>query len=68
MSYLEKSSDKKNLIDPLQAAQYLSIKVGTIYYLRRTRQIDCYKVGGKLRFRSEDLDTYLEKCRIPAAG
>ena len=60
------NTNNNNLLTPEQAAQHLGIKVGTIYYLRRTRQIDCYKVGGKLRFRPEDLDAYLESCRIPA--
>ena len=50
-----------------RAAEYLSIKVSTLYYLRRTKQITCYLVGGKLRFRQEDLDAYVEKCRLPAA-
>ena len=57
----------EQLLTPEETAEYLKIKLGTLYYLRRTRQVACYLVGRKLRFRQEDLDAYLEKCRVPAA-
>lgn len=56
----------EGLLTPQEAADYLGIRAGTLYYLRRTKQVACYLVGRKLRFRRADLEAYLDKCRVPA--
>ena len=60
------TNDNNNLLTPQQAADYLGITLYALYYLKRTRKLTCYKINGKLRFRPDDMDVYLDKCRIPA--
>ena len=61
-------TDSRQLMTPEEAAEYLKIKLGTLYYLRRTRQVACYLVGRKLRFRQEDISArgFSLQCRIYA--
>ena len=48
------------------AARYLNISEWSIYHLKRTKQIACCMIAGKLMFRRHDLDEYIERHRIPA--
>ncbi len=49
----------ENLIDPEEAAGYLSIDVETLLQLARQRRISCYRISSKtFRFRRSDLDAW----------
>lgn len=47
-------------LSPLEAAEYLSLKVSTLYHWRYTGQgPKSYKIGRSLRYKKEDLDDFL---------
>ena len=54
------------LLNLREAAEYLAIKETSVYWLHRTKQISHYRVNGKLRFSTTDLDKYLESVRVEA--
>jgi len=55
-------------MDPVKsAAAYLGISQSKLYQMVSRREIPFYKVGGKILFKREDLDAYLESCRVGAA-
>ena len=49
------------LMNPEQAAEYLSIKLATLAVWRSTnrRKLAYVKVGGQVRYRREDLDRFI---------
>lgn len=49
----------KEILTPLDAAEYLSVHVRTIYRLAKKGEIPGRKVGGSWRFRKEALDEWL---------
>lgn len=49
----------KEVMTPLEAAEYLSLHVRTIYRLARSGEIPARKVGGRWRFRKDVLDKWL---------
>ena len=55
------------LVTKQEAARYLNISEWSVYHLKRTKQVACCMVAGKLMFKRDDLDDYIERCRIPAA-
>ena len=48
-----------------QAAAYLHISPSKCYVLKR--DIPHYRIGGKILFRTSDLDAFLEDCLVPCA-
>jgi len=58
------------LLDKNQAAEYLSTSFWHIEYLIRTRQIPFVRIGhatrGKIRFRRDALDAWLENNTVEA--
>ena len=50
---------KNEMLRVNEAAEYLGIKVPTVYKLKGEGAIKAYKTGKILRFKKEDLDEYL---------
>lgn len=48
------------LMTPQQAADYLGIKLSTIYQMSMRRQIPIVKIGRLNRFRRQDLDKWID--------
>jgi excisionase family DNA binding protein len=51
-------------LDLVDAAGYLSVNVRYVRRLVAERRVRYLKVGRLLRFRTEDLDAYLESCGV----
>lgn len=49
------------------AANHLGISASTLYAMASRREVPFFRVGGKILFKQEDLDAYLEGCRVGAA-
>ena len=54
----------KVFLTPEDLASLLSISRPTVYRLIERRQIPFYKIGGSLRFKKDEVLTYLEKSRF----
>jgi excisionase family DNA binding protein len=54
----------KRLLTPEEAAEYLGLRVSTIYKKSRLRELPSVKVGGALRFDVVALDRYVEQHTI----
>lgn len=54
----------KSILTPDELAKFLSISKTTVYRLIEKRQIPFTKVGGGIRFRMEDITTYLDQNRV----
>ncbi len=50
---------KKEILTPREAAEYLSIHVRTVYRLVKNGDIPGRKIGGSWRFKKEALDEWL---------
>jgi excisionase family DNA binding protein len=64
--------DNPEWLSAKDAAQKLGLSRSVVYQLVASEKIDHYKVGpngGRIRFRVEDLEAYIAKCRVsqPAA-
>jgi len=53
---------------PEELAAYFSISKRTVYRLVEKRQIPFCKIRGRIRFRPEDIETFLGSTRIEAIG
>jgi len=62
----EPKDDETGWLISDQAAQYLDIKLPTLYKWVRERRIPFYKVPGsrKLKFKREELDQLIESGRV----
>ena len=51
------------LLTPTEAAQFLGVSVQTLYIWRSTKRVEvrAKKFGGKLRFREEDLQRFVDQ-------
>ena len=58
-NYSTGASLMKEILTPLDAAEYLSVHVRTIYRLAKKGEIPGRKVGGSWRFRKNALDEWL---------
>ena len=47
-----------------EASEYLGLKVSTIYHYTHKKRIPCYKVGRILRFKTSELDDFIESGRV----
>ena len=54
----------KRLLTPREAAEYLGLKVDTVYKKARLRELPSVKVGRALRFDIVALDRYVEQHTI----
>lgn len=54
----------KRLLKPGETAEYLGLKVDTVYKKARLRELPSVKVGRALRFDIEALDRYVEQHTI----
>ena len=54
----------KRLLKAEEAAQYLGLKIDTVYKKSRMREIPSVKVGRALRFDVKALDRYIEQNTI----
>ena len=50
----------------LEACDYLKLGRRKIFELLQTRKISHRKIGRAVRFTQQDLDEFIESCRIPA--
>ena len=57
----------KRLLSPEEAAEYLGLKVDTIYKKARLRELPSVKVGRALRFDIRALDSLIEQNAKPIA-
>ena len=46
-----------------ELAKYLRLSKSTIYKLKSTREIPCFKTGKILIFKRKDVDEWLKRCR-----
>jgi len=53
-------SNKRKMMTPDEVADILSVAKITIYRLMSKRQIKFSKIGGRIRFKSEDIERYIE--------
>ena len=51
-----------------EVSQLLHIKPATLYSWAAQGRMPCFKLHGLVRFRREDLDQWLDSCRMPSAG
>jgi excisionase family DNA binding protein len=51
-----------------QLAELLQLTEMTIYRMIHRGELPCYVIGRNIRFRSSDLETFLESRRMPAVG
>lgn len=63
-SLLSNGSVGKRLLNVEEAAQYLGLKVDTVYKMARLRQLPSVKVGRSLRFDVRALELYVEQHTI----
>ncbi len=56
------------LLTVQQAAEFLNVKPDSVRYLRRTRQLGSLKVAGKVRFKPEHIEEYLDRHETPASS
>jgi excisionase family DNA binding protein len=54
------------MLDVPHAAEFLSVKVPTIRKWVAQRTLTYYKIGGLIRFRYEDLTSFLEERKVSA--
>ena len=54
----------KRLLKPRETAEYLGLKVGTVYRMARLRELPSVKVGRALRFDLVKLNHYVEQHTI----
>lgn len=54
---------EKKAYDYEDASIYLSVSKDFLRGLADNKTIDSYKLGDLVRFKKEDLDDYLDKCR-----
>ncbi len=49
------------LLEFREVAEYLHVSAPTLYRLIKSRQLPAYKVGGKWKFKPEDIERFLEQ-------
>jgi excisionase family DNA binding protein len=59
--------DEYRLRSKREAARYLGVSVGTLERMMRAG-LTYVRISNLVRFRPEDLATYIEQCRVPGAG
>ncbi|MBC3803085.1 helix-turn-helix domain-containing protein [Acetobacterium fimetarium] len=60
--------EKEKAFSTQQVAEILHVSKSTIYKLIHQEEINYYKIGRKIRFTQEDIDTYIDKARNQQDG
>ncbi|OHB90220.1 MAG: hypothetical protein A3D89_03635 [Planctomycetes bacterium RIFCSPHIGHO2_02_FULL_52_58] len=60
--------DKDTIFDMNGLTEYLKVKETKIYGLTHRKAIPHFKVGKELRFRKDDIDSWLKETYTPAIG
>jgi excisionase family DNA binding protein len=50
-----------------QLARLLQLTEMTIYRMVHRGELPCYSIGRVKRFRQNDVEAFLKRCRVPAA-
>jgi excisionase family DNA binding protein len=59
--------DNENLLNEVEAAAYLKMSYSKLrLYVRPQNKIAFYRLGSSIRYKAQDLNTYLQKNRIEA--
>ncbi len=64
---MEDQDPNSTLLTVRDVAKRLNVSQGCVYALLRRRKLAAYRIGrarGAIRVRQEDLDDYLDTCRI----
>ena len=56
----------KKLLTRDEAAEYLGISLRTLDRLRAEGKTSFVRLGGKIAYLREDLDAYIDRCRVEA--
>lgn len=62
-SSVHKVNHDNDMMSIDELAKYLRLSKSTIYRLKSTREIPCFKTGKILVFKRKDVDEWLERCR-----
>jgi excisionase family DNA binding protein len=67
-----KRNGKENVANPefytvSQLARLLQLTEMTIYRMVHRGELPCYSIGRVKRFRQNDVEAFLKRCRVPAA-
>lgn len=54
---------EKRFIGVQQLAEYLDVAPKTIYKWRANGKIRCYKIGRKVKFDLQEIDSWINKCK-----
>jgi excisionase family DNA binding protein len=60
--------DRTKLMTPDQVADILSVAKITVYRIMAKRKIRFSKIGGRVRFRREDIERYIEENSVETMG
>ncbi len=50
-----------------QVAKLLQLTEMTVYRMIARKELPCYMIGRVKRFRHNDIEDYLQQCRVPSA-
>lgn len=62
----EQPASRRPDLSNRQASEYTGLTESQLDRLRWEHKIDYYRLGNVVRYSIEDLDAYVESCRIPA--
>ncbi|MBI5221502.1 MAG: helix-turn-helix domain-containing protein [Candidatus Magasanikbacteria bacterium] len=57
-----------SLLSPSELAKIFGISKAGVYRLINKRALPFLKIGGSIRFRPNDVKTYMESCRVKSAN
>lgn len=58
---IEISVPEHHLLTPGQLSEFLQVKIPRVYELVATKRLRAVRVGRQLRFRPQDIETFLER-------
>jgi len=58
------TKQSKNLLDVKDLCEMFGVSDSTLQRMRDDRQIPFYKIRGRIKFRKEDVEEYLNKNRV----
>lgn len=64
---LNKSDQPKRLLTVAEVADWLSVSGSLVYQLVDSGNLPVHRIGngrGAIRFRSEDIESYIDSCRL----
>ncbi len=60
----ENNINNLKLLSPDDLAKIFNMSKSSVYRIMDTRKITFYKVGGSIRFKTEDVEKYLEDNKV----